>query len=391
MSDAELLASNPATPAATLAELVQTNPEVQALVAANPAAYPGLLEWLTQYGGPEAQLVAKQRLATSMQDQELAPEPTSTNEQAGEDAESDDADAPAPVETESVATEELVFPGDEVVETEATLTQAAVPVSQEPLPTATAYTPPTQPASTQPQPQPTPLPVATGSESATGAGGRSPWPAALGALAGVLLAFLIGALFWFFLIRDATPEASVGEQSAADQEESQNTAAEAAAEEQRLEEERAELEKLKEEAEKAQEEAEAQNLFPAPANAVSAPWFVAPSTNIACKLDTTGAWCTIYEASFSVSGGSCTSTPYTVHAGPDGAQWDCSAAPIPNDSDAPVLEYSTSSTAANAACTSTSRGMTCWDTATGSSFAIARDGFVFGSNGVIPETEFPWR
>ena len=42
-------AANPATPLATLADLAYNHPQLRALVAANPSAYPGLIDWLRQF------------------------------------------------------------------------------------------------------------------------------------------------------------------------------------------------------------------------------------------------------------------------------------------------------------------------------------------------------
>ena len=49
-SDAATRASDPATPPSELAELAERHPELRAAIAANPAAYPGLREWIAQNG-----------------------------------------------------------------------------------------------------------------------------------------------------------------------------------------------------------------------------------------------------------------------------------------------------------------------------------------------------
>ena len=48
--DAATRASDPATPPAELAELAERHPELRAAIAANPAAYPALREWIAQNG-----------------------------------------------------------------------------------------------------------------------------------------------------------------------------------------------------------------------------------------------------------------------------------------------------------------------------------------------------
>jgi len=54
-------ASDPATPAATLAQIVEVAPELRAAVAANPATYPALLDWLALLKDPaiDAALAAR--------------------------------------------------------------------------------------------------------------------------------------------------------------------------------------------------------------------------------------------------------------------------------------------------------------------------------------------
>jgi hypothetical protein len=54
-------ASDPATPAEVLAAIAEHRPDLRSAVAANPAAYPGLLEWLGQLGDPavDAALAAR--------------------------------------------------------------------------------------------------------------------------------------------------------------------------------------------------------------------------------------------------------------------------------------------------------------------------------------------
>lgn len=49
-SDAVIRASDPATSPGELAELSERHPELRAAIAANPAAYPALREWIAQNG-----------------------------------------------------------------------------------------------------------------------------------------------------------------------------------------------------------------------------------------------------------------------------------------------------------------------------------------------------
>jgi len=49
-SDEAVRANDPATPPGELAELAERHPELRAAIAANPAAYPALREWIAQNG-----------------------------------------------------------------------------------------------------------------------------------------------------------------------------------------------------------------------------------------------------------------------------------------------------------------------------------------------------
>ena len=65
MPDPGLLrdAQDPATPGARLAEIAASNPELGAEIAANPACYPDLLDWLAAYGDSRTQAAVAARRA----------------------------------------------------------------------------------------------------------------------------------------------------------------------------------------------------------------------------------------------------------------------------------------------------------------------------------------
>ncbi|MEO8527891.1 MAG: PQQ-binding-like beta-propeller repeat protein [Pseudolysinimonas sp.] len=58
-------AADAATDPAHLAEIAQQHPELAATVAANPATYPGLLEWIVQHGDAAAKAAARVRMGIS--------------------------------------------------------------------------------------------------------------------------------------------------------------------------------------------------------------------------------------------------------------------------------------------------------------------------------------
>ena len=61
--EARRLAADPTTDWGTLYELAQTNPEVHAALAANPATYPDLLAWLGSLGKPDVDAALSARAA----------------------------------------------------------------------------------------------------------------------------------------------------------------------------------------------------------------------------------------------------------------------------------------------------------------------------------------
>ncbi len=62
MTAQESLAMDPEANPADLADLAHQKPELQQQIAKNPAAYPGLLEWISSYGTPEGKEAARVRL-----------------------------------------------------------------------------------------------------------------------------------------------------------------------------------------------------------------------------------------------------------------------------------------------------------------------------------------
>lgn len=55
------VASNPHTPALTLQDIAKTRPDLRPMVAANPAAYPDLVNWLAGLGDPQVDAAIAQR------------------------------------------------------------------------------------------------------------------------------------------------------------------------------------------------------------------------------------------------------------------------------------------------------------------------------------------
>lgn len=427
MSTPETLASDPLIDPALLAQLAYQHPELQPVIVANPAAYTGLLEWISSYGTSEGKIAANQRLGLVAPD-DVSATVTDTVENpvittvASDYRDTSPLDPPEPTEeaeaTKVIFTEEMLTPPD--TDTTAVMdlsgsTSPLVPVGPPvdmPPPVAPAPTPlavpPPYSFSTSPPLPPTnsasvpPLPPSTASSPQ-----KKNTTAIIAAIMGVVIVALLALGAWYFFIHENN-KAALAEQEAADaraaqleaQLEEEKAAREELEKEQAVAEEAARLAEQQriEDAEATQQQATQQQVlpsattFPPPSNAVTAPWFISETGNIACILDANGTACTIYDAEFALSAQGCSSPPYTIRIPEQGlAEWACTMPPVPNDADGPVLEYSTSSTVGNGACLATFRGMSCWNTNTGSSFAIARSGFITGTNGLIPETDFPWR
>lgn len=68
-------ASDPSTPGQVLADIAALRPDLRPAVAANPSAYPGLLEWLGSLGEPavDAAIAARQPVAAAPQPQYQQP------------------------------------------------------------------------------------------------------------------------------------------------------------------------------------------------------------------------------------------------------------------------------------------------------------------------------
>lgn len=73
-------AGDPTTPAQTLADIAAQRPDLRPAVAANPAAYPGLVEWLGSLGEPEVDAALAARAAAVAQEPAAQAEPVTQAE-----------------------------------------------------------------------------------------------------------------------------------------------------------------------------------------------------------------------------------------------------------------------------------------------------------------------
>ncbi|MDT3766621.1 hypothetical protein QS713_00860 [Gleimia hominis] len=133
--------------------------------------------------------------------------------------------------------------------------------------------------------------------------------------------------------------------------------------------------------------------YPAPAGAVRAAAFYTPSKNIRCTIlaDQDKMACQVYESVEDPIGGGqiCGGTGgFAVEGTKDGSRSMCGDLGLADD--IKLLDYDKAATFGNYACVSRFKGMSCWNTKTGKSFAVSRQGWASGSDGEIAENAFPW-
>ena len=129
--------------------------------------------------------------------------------------------------------------------------------------------------------------------------------------------------------------------------------------------------------------------YPAPAGAITVDSFSSPSGNITCSFTADGVSCGIGESDWAEDGyASCSGSKVGVlSASKDKAGQSCeSAAPSGGN----ALAYGAAATKGDFACHSTQDGISCWNTKTGQSFALARGGWMTGTTGEIGPEKFTW-
>mgnify|MGYP000854256363 FL=1 len=129
--------------------------------------------------------------------------------------------------------------------------------------------------------------------------------------------------------------------------------------------------------------------YPAPAGALAVDSFSSPSGNITCSFSADGVSCGISESDWADDGySSCPSNQVGVlSATKDKAAQSC-ANRAPSGGNA--LAYGAAAAKGDYACHSTQDGISCWNTKTGQSFALARGGWMTGTTGEISPQTFSW-
>lgn len=139
---------------------------------------------------------------------------------------------------------------------------------------------------------------------------------------------------------------------------------------------------------------EVKEKYPAPSSAVVADTFSAPSGNIICTLGGDMVSCQINETHWTGAAG------YEVCGDNRGALFTVDSkntnyacaniAPPMNGTYISSLAYGSYVKNGNVACIPTEDGISCWNTISGKSFAIAREGWMFDTKGEILPSQFIW-
>lgn len=129
--------------------------------------------------------------------------------------------------------------------------------------------------------------------------------------------------------------------------------------------------------------------YEGPAGAITVDSFSSPSGNITCSFTADGVSCGIGESDWAEDGfASCTGNKVGVlTATKDKAGQSCESA---SPSGGNALAYGAAATKGDYACHSTQDGISCWNTKTGQSFALARGGWMTGTTGEIGPEKFRW-
>ncbi|MDY5160437.1 variant leucine-rich repeat-containing protein [Actinotignum urinale] len=427
------LANDPSTSPEVLRDLAWKHPELQSVIAANPTAYEGLLHWLNENGNEATRKVIAERFGQSSEsstqdehtpDTATETDPTHTAVAPTETYSSQDNAPQSPQggaqAYETNATQEYVAQNGATPYPQNDATQAyypqqnpyygTYPQQDQTVAGGLAYTqvvPQYDPSYTQtPQPQ-APYQQQGSYAPAYGQQPISQYYAtpqenepeepeeknnskrtliriiivavtiALIAIAGLL------AYKYFFSSNDATPDKTTITQKDASKKKPSEEPTKEPTKEASPTEEPAPSPSIS-----APPTPTESILYPAPAGTASAPSFTTPTGNISCSLANNAVYCRANETNTQKIGLSCPGTSSLGLGVVDGlTQYTCDQA-VGGGS---ALPYGGSVQNGNVACTSYYTGVTCWSQTTGESFAISRNGSIFGTGGALSEDSFPWK
>lgn len=370
--DAVLAVADPNTSADDLRLIAAVRPDLHTAIAAHPNVYPGLLDWMESLGNPEVVAAVAQRRAF--------------------DAGAVPASAPTPQPTDASTqtfVDAIEQPDTQVQEPAQDVTLEPTQVEEEPETTVDQVTMPSQgqmpigymPAGAIPQ---------QGYQQPMNYQGQYPvqevpmQPAknstnkslviilALLAVIAIVLAIGVAGAFagWFNSGSSSDTSADSMTQSAQTHSQTQTPEQTQSA------------------------KPEVKEKYPAPSSAEVADTFSAPSGNIICTLGGDMVSCQINETHWTGAAG------YEVCGDNRGALFTVDSkntnyacaniAPPMNGKYISSLAYGSYVKNGNVACISTQDGISCWNTISGKSFAIAREGWMFDTKGEILPSQFIW-
>ena len=370
--DAVLAVADPNTSADDLRLIAAVRPDLHTAIAAHPNAYAGLLDWMESLGNPEVVAAVAQRRAF---DAGAVPASAPT-------AQSADASTPTFVDA-------IEQPDTQVQEPAQDVTLESTQVEEEPETTVDQVTMPSQgqmpvgymPAGTIPQQgyqQPMnyqgQYPVQGVSMQPAKNSTNKTLVIILAVLAVIAIVLAIGAVGafagWFDSGSSSDTSADSMTQSAQTHTQAQTPAQPQSA------------------------KPEVKEKYPAPSSAMVADTFLAPSGNIICTLGGDMVSCQINETHWTGAAG------YEVCGDNRGAlftvdskntNYSCSNIDPPmNGKYISSLAYGSYVKNGNVACISTQDGISCWNTISGNSFAVAREGWMFDTKGEILPSQFIW-
>lgn len=351
MADLAGEAADPQTSPTRLQELANNHPALRPIVALNPSTYPALVQWLATLNDPAVNVALRQREAreanSATDTGKLAR--VSVFKREGQGAPAGDRPRPTPIKPQGPTAEPQV-----------------PQVKQNP----------DLPENYQIHPT-----VRTGSLADQDRGGKTQMVVLLLAL----LAVAAGAvLLVVYLLRPpnaVNPAGNVGEETGALLDGEGANGGDTGSDEAAGEDEAGGGDAAGEEPKDVK--------YPPPPQALDFDHFIAPSGNIACKLKEEAVTCTIMSFDFwDTTLRTCGMGPLSLTVTEEEVFLDCSEAPV-STGGAATLSYSDYSSTGAVACQSTMNGMSCWNAVSGKSFALARQGYVFGSEPIV-EAGFPW-
>lgn len=376
-------AADPTTDGETLRQIAYYHPELRAVVAANPAAYDGLVQWLGQLGDPAVNAAVAARGSavptSSTAPTQAWPGPLNASATSGTPQWSPDPTTTA----RSTWAPDAVLGARDGATTSGAQSPWAASSATTPLPaSAPSWNTPTWAGNT-------PTGAGNVAGAAAGTGGvraeKSTTPIVLALLVvvlAVLVVVLSAALTHGFGLLRSTTTAGTGVNPSAGATPLATPAASASP-----------RDTVPTTSSEGASTPSAPSDAPYPVQSGAKSWtaFLTPSGNILCDMEGSDqVACEIGTHDWANQPSA--SCPEGIASGmiitaSDNAE---SCMELEDATIQGTLDYGQSTTNGTFACTSTADGVTCWNTRTGASFAISKAGWMTGTTGEISPRDFTW-